>query len=193
MALVDRLREHFWNCPDCAQEFAELEQVQGALDLLVDSPEVPPKERMSVNAYASAARWRRSRNLWRAATCAAAASLLVLAAGITWMWARGDLWASSTGAQHPDLAPVASDWAPEIQRLIARLNEQDKRLQLVISELQSVERRQTSLLLQREKEHVELRKDVDLRSLQVAALQRDIDLIRRVLTHGNSLAQTGMR
>src|SRR5688572_6400805 len=109
--LADRLRGHLRHCPDCAQDFAELEQVQGALDALVDSPSAPAKQRISVKAYASANRLHRSRNAWRAATCAAAASLLVLAAGVTWMWARGQLGTSPAAANSiVGSAQPSTDW-----------------------------------------------------------------------------------
>jgi hypothetical protein len=195
--LAASLKGHLQHCPDCAGELRELQQAQAWLDALdkgLDSGPAPPAgARAPVKFYASVARLQRRANTWRRAACGIAAlSLLLLAAWLGGAWSQWKNEASSAPGEGSLGATLPRAQISDLQRLITRLEEQEKLLRLLNAAVEGADGRQTSKILELDNRLSQMRKEANLHSLHLSALQRDIDQVRRFLTHSNDVAQIGV-
>jgi hypothetical protein len=181
------LREHLEHCAGCHREFRELEQAHTWLDALDDEPPASKTLLAPVDFYAAVARLQRSRSSWRSIACAVSAlSALFFVAWLAGLWFAGEKQ-TGTETREPRGTSPLREYVSELRQLTERLAEQDQRLRFLAADLEFVEKRQTAIILNLDKRVTKLDKDADFQSLHLAALQRDIDQVRRFLTRSKDL------
>jgi len=189
--LATGLHEHLKECQACEGTLRELRETQSWLDALdEESSAAAVTEPVAAAAlYRRLARLERRRDLWRWAALAAAAAI-VLCAGL-WLTIdrAGDASAPMARGVPSTATPSQALPAEELQRLAARLEDQERLLTLLAQEIRAVEGRQGRRLAALEDVATRLDQSADLGSLRLSAMQHDIDRLREFVTGKSQVAQ----
>jgi hypothetical protein len=196
--LTATLEEHLRLCTNCAQELGALRETQACLDGcdIGQINRASAATSVPVELYVRLARAHRRLNVWRwTASAAAAVAIVLLAIGIASLTA--DRLASrqpptSGQEQVPSPAGVSpAEFASAVKRLADRLEDQERLLALVTTEIKAVGGRHAEQLVALEKQLNRLDKTAEFHGLRVSAVQHDIDRMREFITSKDNVALRG--